>query len=112
MNIGQLKSRIKIYKPAFAEDDEIGTDEPSDICLGTFWANISPRTGSMLNGRDGGTILSQTTHAIMIRSRGDVTPDCYIKWTDEFGTEHKFTIDYIRPPVGDNFMLMYVREQI
>lgn len=112
MNIGQLKSRIKIYKRTFSVDEDLGTDESSEVLLCELWANISPRTGSMLTGRDAGTILSQTTHAITIRSRGDITPDCYILWNDEFGSEHKFTIDYIRPPVGDNYMLMYVTEQI
>lgn len=112
MNIGQLKSRIKIYKYGYAVDEDLGTDEPTPVLVTETWANISPRTGSLLNGRDAGTMLSQTTHAITIRSRGDITGDCYIIWTDEFNHEHKFTIDYVSPPVLKNFMQLYCKEQV
>lgn len=111
MNIGKLNKRIEFFKQSFSEDPETETDEPEWVSLGKTWANISPRTGSMLSGRDANTMLSQTTHAITVRSRGDITPDCYILHTDEFGNTHKFTIDYIRPPMKDSFMLIYVREE-
>lgn len=111
-NLGEMKHKIAIYKQSFAEDDILGTDEPEDVLLCKIWANIAPRTGSMLTGRDANTILSRTTHAITVRSRGDITPDCYIVHIDEFGNKHKFTIDYIRPPMKDLFMLIYAREEI
>ena len=112
MNIGEMKHKIKVYMPSFAVDDVLGTDEPEDTLLCSVWAKISPRTGSMLMGRDAGTMLSQTTHAITIRARGDITPACFVTHTDEFGITHKFTIDYIRPPLKDRLMMLYVREEI
>lgn len=111
MNIGKLNKRIEFFKQSFAEDPETGTDEPSEVSLGKTWANISPRTGSMLNGRAAETILTSTTHAITVRSRGDITPDCRIKWIDEFNNEHIFSIDYILPPTGGSFMTIYAREE-
>lgn len=112
MNAGQLNKRIEVLSQAFVEDPETRAEEPKEeVSFGT-WANISPRTGSMLNGRDAGTMLSQTTHVMTIRSRGDITPDCRIRWKDEFRKEHIFAIDYILPPSGSNFMTIYVREEI
>jgi head-tail adaptor len=111
MNVGQLNKRIEILRQAFKEDENLGTSEPYEEVLAKIWANISPRTGSMLNGRDAGTILSQTTHAITVRSRGDITADCRIRWKDEFGRAHMFDIDYILPPAGSRFMTIYVREE-
>ena len=113
MNVGQLNQRVKVYKPAFEMDEVLGTNAPSnDELICELWANIAPRTGSMLSGRDAGTILSQTTHAITVRSRGDISPDCYLVWADRFGIEHRFDIDYVRPPVNDNYMMIYVQEQV
>ena len=110
MNIGKLNKRITIFRRETEEDSETLTDEPKEIEMQTVWANISPRTGSMLQGRDAGTILSQTTHAITIRSRGDIRDDDYIIWTDEFGREHRFDIDYVLTPAGNNLMTIYTRE--
>lgn len=111
MNIGKLNKRIEFFKQSFSENPETATDEPSEVSLGKTWANISPRTGSMLNGRAAETILTSTTHAITVRSRGDITPDCRIKWIDEFNNEHVFSIDYILPPTGGSFMTIYAREE-
>lgn len=110
MNIGKLNKRIRIFRQSAEVDPETLTDEPKHVEVRTVWANISPRTGSMLQGRDAGTMLSQTTHTIMIRSRGDVGDDDYIVWTDEFGQDHRFDIDYVLPPAGSRFMTIYVRE--
>lgn len=112
MNAGQLNQKVSFYRQSFEVDETLGTDEAVDELVCTCWANISPRTGSMLSGRDAGTILSQTTHAITVRSRGDITADCRAEWTDGFGTIHKFDIDYVRPPVNDNYMIIYVTEVI
>lgn len=110
MNIGKLNKRIRIFRQSTKTDAETMTDEPKRTEVRTVWANISPRTGSMLQGRDAGTMLSQTTHAITIRSRGDVRDDDYIIWTDEFGVDHRFDIDYILPPAGNRFMTIYAKE--
>lgn len=112
MNVGQLNKRIEVFKQVFEEDPETGTKEPKEVTAFETWANISPRTGSMLNGRDAGTILSQTTHAITIRSRGDITSDCRIRWVDEFKREHIFDIDYILPPTGSHLMTIYAKEEL
>lgn len=112
MNAGQLNQKIKFYRQSFKDDTTLGTDEPSDELICQAWANIATRTGSMLTGRDARTILSQTTHAITVRSRGDITSDCYILWSDLFGIEHRFDIDYVRPPGKDPFMMIYATEQI
>lgn len=112
MNAGQLNKRIEVFRQVFEEDPVTEAEEPREEVSFRTWANISPRTGSMLNGRDAGTMLSQTTHVITIRSRGDITPDCRIRWKDEFRKEHIFAIDYILPPAGSNFMTIYAREEI
>lgn len=111
-NIGSLNRRIRIYRQEFISNAETGTKEPVFVLHEETWAGISPRTGSMLNGREAGTILSQTTHVITVRSRGDLKPEDRIKWTDEYSNLHEFSVDYILPPNGNQFMMIYVREVI
>ena len=110
----KLDKKIEIYSHGTAVDTVLGTDEQTDTLLCTVWASIQPRTGSMLKGREAGTMLSQTTHTIVARSRAvkAVTDDCYITWTDEFGGAHRFDIDYVLPPAGAAFTNIYCTEVI
>ena len=113
--INELKQRIKICRTDKAVDSTLGTDEPSaDILLKTVWADIKPRTGSLLSGREAGTMLSKTTHLIRVRSEisNGITNDCFIKWTDEFKQEHVFDIDYVLPPAGSKYTNIYCTEVI
>lgn len=110
MNIGKLNKKIKVYRPDTETDEELNVEKPVEKLIANTWANISPRTGSLIRGREAGTILSETTHIITVRSRGDITNDCYILWIDEFKNVHRFDIDYVLPPAGGRFMSIYARE--
>ena len=114
MNIGALNKRIEIYVNAKKTDKTLGTTKMEQTPLKRVWANIQPRTGSLLTGRDAGTMLAKTTHVITVRAEvvRDITNDCYIMWVDEFGASHKFDIDYILPPAGYRFATIYVQEVI
>lgn len=114
MDPGKLNKRIEIYANTKKTDETLGTTKMEQPLLKRVWANIQPRTGSLLTGRDAGTMLAKTTHVITARSEvvRDVTNDCYIMWADEFGISHKFDIDYILPPAGCRFATIYVQEVI
>ncbi|MEG0430295.1 MAG: head-tail adaptor protein [Anaerovoracaceae bacterium] len=111
MNIGKLNVKVQIIKPIEICDEEYNVYEKRDKVIAKVWANISSRTGSMLSGRDAGTMLAKTTHVITMRSRGDVNEDCHLIWEDEFKKIHKFEIDYILPPNKNSLMMIYVSEE-
>lgn len=81
MNIGELDSRIEIYR-LNTQLNSYGEEEPAPVLLKTVWAKVEPRTGSLLSGRPAETMLSKTTHAITVRAEAlkGITPDCYILW--------------------------------
>lgn len=114
MNIGRLDERIDIIKLEKVKN-RLGEVQPTPSLLKTIWAEIAPRTGSLLTGRPAETMLSKTTHVVVIRAEEvkDVTTDCYIEWTDYLGTKHKLTIDYILPPTRSSITTnIYCQEVI
>ena len=75
-NPGKLDKRIEIWGKVAAEDsagqsetDELGTQVYDDTMLAEVWAQVSPRTGSLLTGRPADTILSKVTHKIISKAR-------------------------------------------
>lgn len=58
------------------------------------WAGVTPQTGSALTGRAADTIVSRTTHKIVIRYRSDITPDMWVL----DGTGARYNILYILNP--------------
>lgn len=114
MNIGQLSHKIKIYQNEITTNG-LNEDQPTPVLLKRVWANVQPRTGSLMTGRPAETMLSKTTHVITVRSEvlKDITLDCYILWTDANGQQHRFDIDYILPPARlQPLSSIYVQEVI
>lgn len=112
MNIGQLDSRISIYQDVLVTS-ELNEEQPAPALLKAVWANVQPRTGSLMTGRAADTMLSKTTHLITVRAEivKDIQPDCYIVWIDKNGNTHRFEIDYILPPDRTSvFASIYVQE--
>ena len=114
MNIGELDSRIEIYR-LNTQLNSYDEEEPAPALLKIVRAKVEPRTGSLLSGRPAETMLSKTTHAITVRAEAlkGITPDCYILWTDLIGQKHRFDIDYILPPTRRQaFSKIYAQEVI
>ena len=111
----KLDTRISIYHWVAEADAELGTDEKKRTLLRTCWADVAPRTASLMTGRDAGTMLAKTTHAIMVRLDAikDVTNDCEIEWFDTLSVKHVMDIDYILPPTRrDRFFTIYCTEEV
>lgn len=114
MNIGELDSRIEIYR-LNTQLNSYGEEELLPVLLKKVWAKVEPRTGSLMTGRPAGTMLSKTTHAIYVRAESltEVETDCYIMWSDAIGRKHRFDIDYILPPVrSKRYSTIYVQEVV
>lgn len=114
MEARNLDSKISIYQYTETTSALLGTTDKTRSLLKTIWANIQPRTGSLLSGREAGTKLSKTTHAITVRSEAvsNIKDDCEIEWTDLNGVIHKFYIDYILPPTrASKFTTIYANEE-
>jgi len=112
MNPGQMNMKVSAYRYIESVDETLSTTEKTPTLLCTFWASVQPRTGSLLRGREAGTMLSQTTHTIIARSQSvkDLVDSDYITWTDEYEKAHKFDIDYILPPAGGLYTTIYAEE--
>lgn len=91
---GELDKRIKVYEMTLTgKVGELGEDIREPDLVGTFWANIESRTGSLLKGRTADTVLTDTTHVITLRYTKSIKPEHYI----EYGGM-RFDIDYISDP--------------
>ena len=119
--INSLNRRVEIWGRVKAvetnEDDEtidvideLGQNDFTDTKLVTVWAGVIPRTGSLLTARPADTILSKTTHKIIIRY--SAYKDLSIKnWIIYQG--HRFNIDYILNPYFKNeFLEIFCNEVI
>lgn len=92
---GQLRHRVTVKKKAVVPEqfDALGNDLVQDVVVGTYWAHIESRTGSLLKGRTAGTILTNTTHVITMRYHQGVDHACWIEYQGR-----KFDIDYVNDP--------------
>lgn len=94
LKTGKLRHRIVVYQmQKTGHWGDFSEDERKDTKVGTFWANVESRTGSLLKGRTADTVLSETTHIITMRYTKKLTPDCYIMFKGK-----RFNIDYISDP--------------
>ncbi len=120
MIIGNLKHKISIYEKSNLvleveqEDDtggvevvevqqfnELGQNILEDSVLGQPFAEVIPKTGSLLSGRAGDTVLSKTTHLFRIRYNKKYE---FLKNTQNW-IIHKgkrFDIDFILNPYSKN----------
>lgn len=115
INPGKMNRRIEIWKNIMEESEETLCNEVVPKLIKTVWAEIKPKTGSLLSGREAGTMLSQTTHQIRCRysAASGITPDCWIIHHDASGQEHRFDIDYCLDPFFSREVIdIYVREII
>lgn len=114
MNITRMNKRVGIYRMIEGLDNDLYTTERVPELVKEIWAEIQPRTGSLMRGREAGTMLSKTTHAILMysESASDIRDDYYIVWNDEFGNKHEFEIDYILPPAGAPQTMLYCTEVV
>ena len=114
MDCRDLNSKIKVYHMSDCVNPVLGTDGQKPELLKTVWANVQPRTGSLLSGREAGTMLSKTTHVIKVRRKAlkGIDDACWIEWVDGIGEKHTFKIDYILPPNKENFSTIYASEKV
>lgn len=60
------------------EKDALGQYPIVDKEVCTVWCGVVPQTGSMLSGRQAETILTRTTHKVVIRYRDDIMPEMWL----------------------------------
>ncbi len=117
MNPGKLDKRVEIWGKTPVENiagepeiDELGTQIYDDTMLAEVWAQVSPRTGSLLAGRSADTILSKVTHKIIIRY--SAFPALSVaNWIMYQG--HRFNIDYVlNPDFRNEYLEIFVNEQV
>jgi SPP1 family predicted phage head-tail adaptor len=58
--------------------DALGQYPLEDVPVCTVWVGVTPQTGSMLSGRQADTILTRTTHKVVMRYRDDIKPEMWI----------------------------------
>lgn len=95
MNIGDLRHRIEIYGKTKIEN-ELGETDSTFGKIKTIWAAIIPQTSKMQSGQ-ANTILSNTTHKIIVRYDKGITQDMYIMFKGK-----RFDINYILNPYFKN----------
>lgn len=95
MNIGDLRHRIEIYGKTKIEN-ELGETDFTFGKIKTIWAAIIPQTSKMQSGQ-ANTILSNTTHKIIVRYDKGITQDMYIMFKGK-----RFDINYILNPYFKN----------
>jgi len=116
-NSGDLNRRVEIWgkEPVLdsagnPEKDKLSQEVIEPQKLATVWASVSPRTGSLLSGRQADTILSKTTHLIKIRYSAFKTLSDK-NWLIYQG--HRFNIDYIlNPGFSNEFLEIFCNEVV
>ena len=107
LRTGKLRHRIEVFKYHLnGKRNGLGEDEREMVKVGTFWADIESRTGSLLKGRTADTILTETTHVISLRYTDKIDNTCFIKYKGR-----RFDIDYISDPdFGTKIIEVFARE--
>lgn len=106
-NAGNLNKKIEIWKNNLVKNEDYEM-EPMPTLVKTVWAQIIPKTGSLLTGRPAETMLSKTTHLVKMRylTAKEIKPDYWFIYKEKISetetTEHRFDIDYIQNPLFDN----------
>lgn len=115
INPGRMNKRIQIWKNRRVDSEDTYCEEVIPEKIKEIWAEITPKTGSLLSGREAGTVLSKTTHQIRCRydAAKEITPDCWIIYRDQTGKEHRFDIDYLFDPfLSCKVIDIYVQEVV
>lgn len=73
--------------------NELGQREIIPMKIKSVWAAVIPQTGSLLQGRAAETVLSRTTHKIVLRYDKAVQPDMWFQIEEE-----RYDILYILDP--------------
>lgn len=73
--------------------DELGQYPIVEQLVASVWCAVIPQAGSMLNGRQADTLLTKTTHKIIIRYRDDIRDNMWIECGGEI-----YSILYILNP--------------
>ena len=98
MNPGTLRNRVEVWHNVEVENKlkKKSTEPAKKLSL---WAQIIPKTGSLLTGRTADTMLSKTTHVIKCRyiDGKDIGPDDWIVYQGQ-----RYDIDYILNPYMRN----------
>lgn len=112
-NCGKMDKKIQIWgKVETLEKDEIGQAIIEDAIIGNPFAEIVPKTGSLLSGRAADTVLSKTTHMIKIRYNSKyeyLKPDT--NWI--MLNKHRYNIEFVLNPYSKNeFLEIFCNELI
>lgn len=111
MIIGKLNRVIEIWQeqPSKTLFDELGTSKLVPVKIKSVYASMVPQTGSLLNNRAGGTLLSKSTHKIIIRH--SAFPELSNKYFIIY-KNHRFQIDYVLNPNMKNESLEVFCEEL
>lgn len=92
---GEMRHRIEVWRDAVVpgQTNGLGADLVKPKNIGTFWAKVESRTGSLLKGRTADTVLTDTTHVVTLRYTDKIQPDCWIVFQGM-----RFDIDYVSDP--------------
>lgn len=93
-----LNRKVEFWQHGKSETpNRLGQYEKTENRVCTKWANITPQTGSLLNGRTAETVLTKTTHKITIRYDKTITSDMWVMCNDV-----RYDIIYILDPYEDH----------
>lgn len=93
-----LNKKLEFWKHGKSSTpNRLGQYEKTDVSVFTKWGNITPQTGSLLNGRTADTTLTKTTHKITVRYCKDITSDMWITYNNT-----RYDILYILDPYEDH----------
>jgi len=109
---GRLNRQIDIWgNVETGKTDELGSPASEDRVLASgVWAEIVPQTGSLMTGRQADTVLSKTTHKIIIRYSAFPALS-NANWITHQG--HRFDVDYVlNPYFKDEFLEVFCREVV
>ena len=111
-NPGRKNRKIQIW--ASVEDpvlkDKLGQPLVEDKCIKSIMAEIIPQTGSLLTSRPADTVLSKSTHKIIIWYNPHFKIRVKKNWI--MYKDHRFEIDYILNPNFGNVDLEIFCQEI
>ena len=93
-----LKHRVEVWHSVkSSERNRLGQYPIEDKLFTVVYGSVVPQTGSLLNGRTAETVLTRTTHKVLMRYRDDITADM---WLIVDGV--RYDILYVMNPNLDN----------
>ena len=93
-----LNKRVEVWHSVKStERNRLGQCPIEDKLFTVVYGAVIPQTGSLLNGRTADTVLTRTTHKVLMRYRDDITADM---WLIVDGV--RYEIIYVMNPNLDN----------